>query len=137
MREWEVDPEPIASAVIDAAIRIHRDLGPGLLESLYESILAGELDQQGFRVERRKPISFYYNGIRYADGFKVDLLVEGILVVELKAAEKIAPVFYRQLLTYLRALDLPIGLLLNFGGERLTDGLRRVCNDYRAPARER
>lgn len=124
------DLEEIVKAVIDAAIRIHRRLGPGLVEKVYLRLLAGELERQGYLVELQKRISFELDGVRYTHGFRVDLLINGVLVVELKAERTLSPIHYRQLLTYLRLMDLPLGLLLNFGGLRLVDGVRRVVNDY-------
>ena len=126
-----LDPETIASAVIDTAIRIHRRLGPGLVEKVYLRLLADELTREGFLVERQKRISFVLDGVCYDHGFRVDLLIEGALVVELKAEKAPAPIHYRQLLTYLRLMDLPLGLLINFGGLKLVDGVRRVVNNHR------
>ena len=105
-------------------------LGPGLLESVYRSLLARNLERLGVRVEQQKIIDFNYDGVRFERGLRVDLLVEGLLVVELKSIEKLAPVHTKQLLTYLRLLDLPLGLLINFGGATLKEGLRRVVNNY-------
>jgi len=120
--------DDITGAVIDAAVKIHQALGPGLLESVYETVLGRDLERRGFRVERQKSVSFEYDGMRFDEGFRVDLLVEGCVVVELKSVEKLAPVYSKQLLTYLRLLHLPVGLLLNFGAATLKDGLHRVVN---------
>jgi iron complex transport system substrate-binding protein len=121
--------DDITGAVIGAALQLHRDLGPGLLESVYETILARLLIRSGLEVERQKPIDFEYDGIIFDEGFRVDLLVERCVVIELKSVERIAPVHPKQVLTYLRLMRLPVGLLLNFGAATLREGLMRVVND--------
>lgn len=121
--------DDITGAIVDAAMKIHMDLGPGLLESVYEAVLARALQKRGLRVERQKPISFEYDGTVFEEGFRIDLLVEGCVIVELKSVEKLAPVHSKQLLTYLRLMKLPVGLLLNFGAATLEEGLHRVVND--------
>jgi GxxExxY protein len=123
------DIEKLTALAIDCGYRIHRDLGPGLLESVYETLLAAKLARSGVRVERQKPIDFEYDGIRLGEGFRADLLVERRLIIEVKSLERLAAVHSRQLLTYLRLLDLPLGLLMNFGGGTFREGLRRVVND--------
>ncbi len=120
--------DEITGAIVDAAVKLHQGLGPGLLESVYESLLAKELDRRGFRVERQKPVSFEFDGLCFDDGFRVDLLVEGTVVVELKSVETVSPVHKKQLLTYLRLLRLPVGLLVNFGAATLREGLHRIVN---------
>ena len=124
----------LTGAIVDEAYRLHTRIGPGLLETVYESLLARMLAERGFRVERQKPVAFQIDGVRFDEGFRADLLVEDLVIVELKAVEKLAPVHSRQLLTYLRLMELPVGLLINFGAARLNDGLKRVVNHYR-PAR--
>lgn len=124
----------ITGAVVDAAMKLHIELGPGLLESVYEAVLARALERGGFRVERQKAICFEYDGMFFDEGFRVDLLVEGRVVVELKSVDKIAPVHAKQLLTYLRLLKLPVGLLINFGGATLKEGLSRVVNNLDSSA---
>lgn len=116
---------------MDAAYRLHTRIGPGLLENVYEAILAKMLAERGLEVERQKPVSFVIDGIRFQDGFRVDLLVAQRIVVEIKAIQKLAPVHSKQLLSYLRLMDLQVGLLINFGEDRLKDGLHRVVNRYR------
>lgn len=116
---------------MDAAYRLHTRIGPGLLENVYEAILAKMLAERGLGVERQKPVSFRLDGVQFQDGFRVDLLVERRIVVEIKAIQKLAPVHSKQLLSYLRLMDLQVGLLINFGEERLKDGLHRVVNRYR------
>jgi GxxExxY protein len=129
------DINRITGEIVDAAYRVHSRLGPGLLEKVYEAILMRSLERRGLRVERQKPISFEFDGMRFDDAFCADLMVEEKVVVELKSVEKLAPVHHKQLLTYLRVLDLPIGLLINFGADRLTEGLHRIVNG-RAPSVE-
>lgn len=119
----------ITGEIVDAAYRLHTQLGPGLVESAYRLILMADLTRRGLNVEQEKHISFQYEGISIANGFRVDLLVEGRVVVELKSLEKLAPVHRRQILTYLRLLDLPVGLLINFGAASMNEGLHRVVND--------
>lgn len=123
----------ITGEIIDAAIRLHKRLGPGLLESVYEMLLAEALRARGFTVFRQYPADFQLDGRVFRHGFKVDLLVNRIVVVEIKAQEQLAAVHWKQVLTYLRALELPVGLLVNFGGATLKEGLHRVVNDYRPP----
>ncbi|MFH0939166.1 MAG: GxxExxY protein [Planctomycetota bacterium] len=123
--------DDITGDIVDAAYKIHVGLGPGLLESVYEVVLARELTRRGFIVERQKTVSFEYDGMRFEEGFRVDLLVEGRIVVELKSVEKLAPVHSKQVLTYLRLLKLPVGLLINFGAATLKEGLHRIVNNYK------
>jgi GxxExxY protein len=123
------DVEKLAKLAIDCGFRIHRDLGPGLLESVYETLLAAKLARLGAAVERQKPVNFNYAGIRVREGFRADLPVEGLLIVEIKSTERLVPVHSRQVLTYLRLLDLPLGLLMNFGGETFREGLKRIGNN--------
>jgi GxxExxY protein len=122
--------DEIAREAVDAAVKVHREIGPGLLESVYQVLFAQELERRGLFVERQKKITFTYDGMTFADGFRVDLLVNGLVVIELKATESLAPVHTKQLLTYLRLMKLPVGLLINFGGATLKEGLRRVVNNY-------
>ncbi len=124
----EVDD--VTGQIVDAAYKLHVGLGPGLLESVYEIVLAKELQRRGLRVERQKLVSFEFDGMRFEEGFRVDLLVEGVVVVELKSVENLAPVHSKQVLTYLRLLNLPVGLLLNFGAATMKEGLHRIVNNY-------
>jgi GxxExxY protein len=121
--------DDITGAIVDAALTIHMDLGPGLLESVYEAVLARAMESRGFGVERQKVIRFEYGGLVFEEGFRVDLLVEGRVVVELKSVEKLAPVHSKQVLTYLRLMRLPVGLLINFGAVTLKEGLHRIVNN--------
>lgn len=123
----------ITGEIVDAAYRVHSRLGPGLMEKVYEALLMRSLEERGLCVERQKHISFEFDGMRFDDACCVDLLVEQQVVVELKSVEKLAPVHHKQVLTYLRLLDLPVGLLINFGTLSLKDGLHRIANS-RAPS---
>jgi iron complex transport system substrate-binding protein len=123
----------VSGIIVDQGIKLHRQLGPGLLESVYEELLAAMLTAAGLFVERQKKIDFEFNGLRFERGFTVDLLVERLVVVELKSVERLAPVHTKQLLTYLRLLHLPIGLLMNFGEATMRQGIKRVANNYRSP----
>jgi len=129
--------DDITGAVVDAAVKIHKELGPGLLESVYEVVLARELERRGFQVERQKPIRFEYDGMVFEEGFRTDLLIETRVVVELKSVENLAPVHSKQLLTYLRLMHLPVGLLINFGAATLKEGLRRIVNNLPSSASPR
>jgi iron complex transport system substrate-binding protein len=115
-------------AIIDAAYQLHVEIGPGLLESVYEAILARDLARRGFRVARQVPISFTYEDMLFQDAFRIDLLVEDEVVVEIKSVEKFNPVHPKQLLTYLRLMRQPVGLLINFGAPTLKEGVQRVVN---------
>jgi len=123
----EVDD--ITAEIVDSSLKIHRNIGPGLLESAYEKILAAELIQRGLRVERQKSMGFDFDGLHFERGFRIDLLVEAIVAVEIKSVERLQQVHRAQLLTYLRLMHFPVGLLINFGGLRLRDGLVRLVND--------
>jgi GxxExxY protein len=129
--------DDITGAIVDAAIKIHQDLGPGLLESVYEAVLARALERRGLRIERQKIIRFEYDGMVFEEGFRTDLLVEGCVVVELKSVEKLAPVHGKQLLTYLRLMNLPVGLLINFGAATVKEGLQRIVNNLSPSASPR
>lgn len=124
------DIEEVSAIVVDAAFHLHCDLGPGLLESVYEAVLAKMLEDRGLRVERQKPIPIEYQGVHFDEGFRADLLVEGMLIVELKSVEKLLPVHSKQLLTYLRLMRLPVGLLIKFGAALFKDGVHRVVNQH-------
>jgi len=120
--------EELATAVVDEAFRLHKDLGPGLLESVYSTLLAHRLAKRGLNVEREKHVIFEYDGVRFDQGFRVDLLVEGRVVVELKSVEQLHPSAFKQTLTYLRLMNLRIGLLINFGAPLFKEGIRRIVN---------
>jgi GxxExxY protein len=120
----------ISGEVIDISIRLHKALGPGLLESVYETLLAARLEQAGFKVARQVPIDIEFEGIRFDGAFRADIIVSDQLIVEVKSIEKLAPVHAKQLLTYLRLTKQPVGLLINFGGATLVEGIKRLVNDY-------
>ena len=122
------DVEELAKRTIDCGFRIHKELGPGLLESVYEAVLAASLERGGFRVVRQKPITIEFDVLTIADGFRADLVVEDRLIIEVKSVERAAPVHAKQLLTYLRLTEQPLGLLMNFGCETFREGLKRVVN---------
>lgn len=129
--------DAISADVIDVALRLHRELGPGLLESVYEVLLAARLEQMGYRVARQRAIDVEFDGIRLPAAFRIDLLIDERLLVEIKSVERLLPVHGKQLLSYLRLTKQPVGLLINFGGETLKEGLRRIVNDYRPSASPR
>ena len=118
----------IAKQVVDAAIKLHTRLGPGLLESVYEAILARELENRGLRIARQVPIPIDYEGLRFDEGFRADIIVEGKVILELKSVEQIAKIHAKQLFTYLKLADKRLGLLLNFGADLMKDGIRRIAN---------
>lgn len=123
-------PDSISREIIRAAMKVHTAVGPGLLESAYEAFLSFELQQSGLGVRSQVGFPAVYEGVRLELGYRVDLLVENLVIVELKCVEAIAPVHKAQLLSYLRLNDKPLGLLINFHVERLKDGIRRVVNGY-------
>lgn len=133
------DIEATAADIIDAALKLHKALGPGLLESVYETVLAAKLIERGHLVAQQCPIDIEYEGLRFQGAFRADLIVNDSVLVEIKSLERLAPVHGKQVLTYLRLLKQPLGLLINFGGETLKEGLRRIVNDYKplAPSRLR
>ncbi len=118
----------IAKEIVDAAFRIHTTLGPGLLESVYDAVLAFELDRRGLRTVRQQPIPVVYETVRIDTGFRADLIVEDKVIVEIKSVEVLAPVHKKQLLTYLRLADKRLGLLLNFHVALIKDGITRIVN---------
>jgi GxxExxY protein len=118
----------IAKIVVDAAYQDHQALGPGLLESVYEVILAHELRKRGLNVERQTPVSIIWDSIHFEEGFRADLLVEDKVIVELKSKEQVVPVDKKQVLTHLRLTNKRLGLLINFGEELIKNGISRVVN---------
>jgi iron complex transport system substrate-binding protein len=129
-KPWMHDVERLARIAVDCGFRVHRGLGPGLLESVYEAVLAETLRRAGLDVERQKPVVIEFEGMILGEGFRADLVVEGQLLIEVKSVERLAPVHGKQLLTYLRLSRCPLGLLMNFGGATFRDGVRRVANNY-------
>jgi GxxExxY protein len=127
----------ITSEIIGAAIKVHRKCGPGLLESAYEACLAYELEKRGFRIQQQKAIPLVYEGVKLECGFRADLIVDAKVIVEVKCKEMLHPVDQAQLLSYLRLMDLRIGLLINFHVSLLKDGIKRIVNDYQEPVSDR
>ena len=126
----------LTEQIIGAAIKIHRKLGPGLLESEYEACLACEIQKIGLRVERQKAVPLIYETVKLNCGFRADLVVEGRVAVELKCKELLHPVDEAQLLSHLRLLNLPIGLLINFHVVLLKNGIKRMVNNYQETPEE-
>jgi len=126
-----VDIEKLASIVIDCGFHLHKNLGPGLLESVYEAIMADQLTRRGLHVQRQAAIPIKYDGIELPEGFRADLLIEGVLLVELKSVGGLSPLHGKQVLTCLRLLALSLGLLINFGGETFKEGVKRIVNNHR------
>ena len=122
--------DEISGDVLDLSIRLHRELGPGLLESVYEAVLAGKLAKLGYSVERQKQVDIVFEGLAFENAFRIDLLVEGRVLLEIKSVERLNAAHAKQLLTYLRLTKQPLGLLINFGGATLKEGFRRLVNDY-------
>ena len=123
----------IAQVVVECAFALHKELGPGLLESVYEVLLADALREKGLSVERQKPIPICFRGKRFDEGFRADLLVEDLVLVEFKSVEALARVHRKQVLTYLRLTNLKLGLLINFGGELLKGNMERLVNGLEEP----
>ncbi|HQV02977.1 MULTISPECIES: GxxExxY protein [unclassified Novosphingobium] len=123
--------DELSAAVSAEAIAIHKEFGPGLFETVYESVLAGRLRKRGLKVERQVQVKAVFDGEAYDPAFKIDILVDDRLVLEIKTVEQLSKAHAKQVLTYLRLLKQPVGLLLNFSEETMKDGIRRVVNDYR------
>ncbi|MGZ3974644.1 MAG: GxxExxY protein [Flavisolibacter sp.] len=132
--------DEITGTIIEEAIKIHKDLGPGLLESVYEEILAYRLSKRGFLVDRQRAIPVIYHEVKMDMGFRSDLIIEGKVIVEIKSVETIAPVHPKILLTYLKLTGITVGLLINFNEAILKNGIKRILNNYNsapsAPQRE-
>ncbi len=118
----------ITETIIGAAIEVHRQLGPGLLESVYEAVLAYELTQRGLSVERQKPVPITYKTLQFEEGFKIDLLISGEVIIELKCVDGLLPIHEAQLLSYLKLTGLKVGLLINFKVPVLKNGIKRLSN---------
>ena len=121
-------PNEITAQIVDAAYRVHTRLGPGLLESVYEVALAYELLKRGLQARRQVPIAVEYEGIQFDEGFRADLVVENVVIVEIKSVEKNHPVHAKQLRTHLVLANIQLGLVLNFGLEKLQNGSARIVN---------
>ena len=122
--------ERITSVAVDCGFHIHKELGPGLLESVYEALLAETLSQQGLAVTRQQAVPINFRGTVLPEAFRADLIVENSLIIEVKSVERNAPVHAKQLLTYLRLMKQPLGLLMNFGCETFREGIKRVINSH-------
>jgi GxxExxY protein len=122
--------DAITRRIMGAAIEVHKVIGPGLLESAYEACLAHELRQIGFKVDQQRPLPVIYKDVRLDCGYRLDLVVEDCIVVEIKAIERLAPIHDAQLLSYLRISGMRVGLLMNFHVRVLKDGLKRVVNEF-------
>ena len=118
----------LAKVVVDAALVVHKSLGPGLLESVYQAVLAYELRQRGLKVEAEVSIPVVYGQVQIETAFRADLIVDGCLLIELKSIEQVNPIHKKQLLTYLRLSEIKIGLLINFNEELIKNGIHRVVN---------
>jgi GxxExxY protein len=127
--QLHMDINELSSNIIGAAIEVHKNLGPGLLESAYEECLCVELKLRGLSFERQKSLSLEYKGKKLDCGYRLDIVVEGKIIVELKSCEKIEPIHTAQLLTYLKLAKLNLGLLLNFNVPVMRDGIARLVND--------
>jgi len=128
LEEKKIDE--ITGDVLDASIRIHKELGPGLFETVYETLLAARLERVGHRVVRQFPVDLVHDGIEFPAAFKVDILVEDQLVIEVKAVERLQAVHRKQVLSYLRIMKRPVGLLINFNESLLKDGFHRIKNTH-------
>ena len=122
--------EELSAIAVECGYKLHVNLGPGLLESVYEALLAKSISNLGLKVDRQKPIRIKYQDVVLEEGFRVDLLVEDRLLIELKSTERHMPVHAKQLLTYLRLMDLPLGLLMNFGAPTFKIGCKRIVNNH-------
>lgn len=125
----EGDIETLIRLTFDIGMTMHQDIGPGLIESVYERVLADRLIQHGIKVDRQQPVPVNIYGKIYPDAFRYDLLLNDSLLVEVKSLEKLGPVHRKQVLTYIRLMNLPYGLLLNFGCRLFKDGMQRIGND--------
>ena len=123
--------EELSAIVVECAYKLHVETGPGLLESVYEVVLARMLEREGLTVERQVPIPIRVMELNFDEGFRADILVERMLLLELKSVENLLPVHSKQVLTYLRLLRLPLGLLINFGAATFKQGVKRIANDHR------
>ncbi len=124
------DIEELARLTIDCGLKIHKDLGPRLLEPVYEAVLASSLVKLGIKADRQVPIGIEYEGLAFAEGFRADLLIDNRLIVEVKSVDRLMPVHGKQVLTYLRLTRRALGVLLNFGGSTFREGIRRIVNNH-------
>jgi GxxExxY protein len=129
--------EELTAIAIDCGLKVHKDLGPGMLESAYESVLAHLLVKRGLSVERQKVIPILYEGLIVEQGFRADLIIEGLLLIELKTVERLSPLHARHVTTYLKFSGLHVGLLMNFSCEKFTDGLKRLVYNHHQTSNSR
>jgi GxxExxY protein len=129
--------ERISSIAVECCFQLHEQLGPGLLESVYETILAELLRRKGLKVDRQKPIKINFLDLDIEEGFRADLVIEDMFIIEIKSLEQMSKVHAKQLLTYLRLMNLPLGLLMNFGAPTFKDGIKRIVNNHTAFASSR
>lgn len=132
-----MDVEELSAIAVDCGLQVHKDLGPGMLESAYEAVLAHLLMKKGLSVERQKVIPITYAGLEIEQGFRADLIIENQLLIELKTVERLSMVHARQVRTYLKFTGLHVGLLMNFSSEKFTDGLKRIVNNHIATQNSR
>ena len=118
----------IGDRIVDSAVNLYRELGPGLLEVVYQVVFARELEKGGLKVEREVPVAINYKGIKFDQGFRADLIIEKKVIIELKSVDRVSPAHKKQLLTYLRLTGLKLGYLLNFGDALMKDGISRIIN---------
>ena len=126
----ELNVEQISAIVVDCAYKLHVEAGPGLLESVYEAVLAKMLEQRGLRVRRQVPVPINLMNLHFDEGFRADLIVNECFLVELKSVETLARVHSKQVITYLRLLKMPLGLLINFGADTFKEGVKRILNKH-------
>lgn len=136
-REPSLNIEEVSAIIVDCGYHLHVEFGPGLLESVYELVLAKMLTERGLRVRRQMPVPIKVWGLEFDEGFRADLIVNELVLVELKSVEYLAPVHSKQVLTYLRLLKMPLGLLINFGAATFKEGSKRIVNDHRNYASSR
>ncbi|MET4133306.1 GxxExxY protein [Porphyrobacter sp. MBR-155] len=129
MKEPHAELDALARTIVDTAFRLHRDLGPGLLESAYEALLAARLEHDGLVVDRQVPVDACFDGIVLPAAYKIDLLIERSIVIEIKSVERASPVHAKQALTYLKLGGFPLGFVINFGTPLFKDGIKRLINN--------
>lgn len=129
-RRMAPNVEEVSAIIVDCAYRLHVEAGPGLLETVYEVVLARMLTERGLRVRRQVPVPVELLGMKFDEGFRADLMVEDLVLVELKSVENLAAVHAKQVLTYLRLLKMPLGLLINFGAATFKEGCKRIVNQH-------
>ena len=125
-----MNEEEIGSLIVDTAVYVHKKLGPGLFENVYEVILSKLLSRKGLNVQRQVPVPIDFEGDHFSEGFRIDLLINGKVIIELKSVEKITAIHKKQLLTYLKLTNTKLGFILNFGAETMKDGIKRIINGF-------